>query len=96
MAGIGRDSANDAARFSACYSPRNSPVKAISSLYREMISVFIRTYHGDLAWLKYCLASVHRNLRGWAEIVVCIPEGQEALLEGIITTERVVTLPALS
>ena len=58
-----------------------------------MISVFIRTYHGDLAWLKYCLASVHRNLRGWAEIVVCIREGQEALLEGIITTERVVTCP---
>lgn len=56
-----------------------------------MTSIFVRTYHGDLAWLRYCLASIHRNLRGWSEIVVCIPQGQEGLLEGIVTTERIVT-----
>lgn len=55
-----------------------------------MVSVFIRTYHGDIAWLKYCLASVRRNLKGWTEIVVCIPKGQEALLDGIVPPEQVV------
>ncbi len=58
-----------------------------------MVSVFIRTYHGDIAWLKYCLASLRRNLKGWAEIVICIPEGQELLLKGVVTTERVVISP---
>jgi hypothetical protein len=59
-----------------------------------MISVFIRTYEGDLAWLSYCLASLHRNLAGWDEIVVCIPEGQAGKLKGVITDEKVVTCPA--
>lgn len=59
-----------------------------------MVSVFIRTYEGDLDWLKYCLASLHRNLNGWDEIVICIPEGQEHELRELITDERVVTCPA--
>jgi glycosyltransferase involved in cell wall biosynthesis len=58
-----------------------------------MVSVFIRTYEGDLDWLKYCLASLHRNLTGWDEIVICIPEGQEHKLRELITDERVVTCP---
>jgi glycosyltransferase involved in cell wall biosynthesis len=59
-----------------------------------MVSVFIRTYEGDLEWLSYCLASLHRNLSGWDEIVVCIPEGQADQLRGLITDEKVVTCPA--
>lgn len=55
-----------------------------------MISIFIRTYHKDIKWLDYCLASIHKNLTGWDEIVVCIPVGQESLLSSL-TTERVVT-----
>lgn len=58
-----------------------------------MISVYIRTYEGDLEWLRYCLASLHRNLTGWDEIVVCIPESQVDKLQPLITSERVVTCP---
>ena len=58
-----------------------------------MISIFIRTYEGDIEWLRYCLLSIHRNLVGWDEIVICIPKGQESKLAGLITTERVVLSP---
>lgn len=55
-----------------------------------MISIFIRTYHADIKWLNYCLKSIHKNLTGWDEIVICIPTGQEHLLSHL-TAERVVT-----
>lgn len=54
-----------------------------------MISIFIRTYQGDLEWLKYCLKSIHKNLKGWGEIVICIPTGQEHHLRHL-TQEKVV------
>lgn len=57
-----------------------------------MVSIYIRTYKRDIAWLDFCLQSLHRNLKGWDEIVVCIPKGQEHHLryaEGI----RIVTSP---
>ena len=55
-----------------------------------MVSIFIRTYHKDLKWLNYCLQSIHKNLVGWSEIVICIPTGQETLLSHL-TSEKVVT-----
>ena len=55
-----------------------------------MISIFIRTYHKDLKWLNFCLESIHKNLKGWDEIVICIPTGQESLLSHL-TQETVVT-----
>lgn len=55
------------------------------------VSIFIRTYHGDAEWLRYCLRSIHLNLSGWSELVVCIPRGQEACIRPMITDERVVT-----
>lgn len=55
-----------------------------------MFSIFIRTYHRDIKWLNYCLASIHKNLKGFDEIVVCIPTGQESLLSHL-TYEKVVT-----
>lgn len=55
-----------------------------------MVSIFIRTYHKDIKWLNYCLRSIHQNLTGWDEIVVCIPKGQEHLLSHL-TSEKVVT-----
>ena len=55
-----------------------------------MISIFIRTYHKDLKWLNYCLESIHKNLSGFSEIVICIPTGQETLLSHL-TSEKVVT-----
>jgi len=54
-----------------------------------MISIFIRTYHADIKWLNYCLKSIHKNLKGWDEIVICIPTGQEHLLNHL-TAEKVV------
>ncbi len=54
-----------------------------------MISIFIRTYHADINWLNYCLKSIHKNLKGWDEIVICIPTGQEHLLNHL-TAEKVV------
>jgi len=54
-----------------------------------MVSIFIRTYRNDLNWLDYCLKSIHKNLKGWDEIVVCIPTGQEHLLSHL-TAEKVV------
>lgn len=58
-----------------------------------MVSLYIRTFRGDICWLEYCLQSIHRNLRGWDEIIVCIPEGQEHHLAHL-TTERKVICPA--
>ena len=55
-----------------------------------MISIFIRTYHKDLKWLNYCLESIHKNLVGWSEIIICIPTGQETLLSHL-ASEKVVT-----
>lgn len=56
------------------------------------VSIFIRSYHKDIKWLNYCLQSIHKNLKGWDEIVVCIPIGQDALLSHL-TAEKVVTCP---
>jgi glycosyltransferase involved in cell wall biosynthesis len=36
------------------------------------------------------LQSIHKNLVGWSEIVICIPTGQESLLSHL-TSEKVVT-----
>ena len=55
-----------------------------------MVSIFIRTYHRDIKWLNYCLESIHKNLVGWSEIIICIPTGQETLLSHL-TSEKVVT-----
>jgi hypothetical protein len=55
-----------------------------------MISIFIRTYHNDIKWLNHCLKSIHQNLIGWDEIVICIPNGQEHLLRHL-TQEKIVT-----
>lgn len=54
-----------------------------------MISIFIRTYKNDLQWLHYCLKSIHKNLTGWDEIVICIPTGQQHLLNHL-TQEKIV------
>lgn len=55
-----------------------------------MVSIFIRTYEKDIKWLNYCLQSIHKNLVGWSEIVICIPKGQEHLLNHL-TNEKIVT-----
>ncbi len=65
-----------------------------------MVSIYIRTYKRDIAWLDFCLQSIQRNLKGWDEIVVCIPAGQEHHLryaEGVrIVDSDLVFLPGAS
>lgn len=56
------------------------------------VSIYIRTYKRDVAWLDFCLQSIHRNLKGWDEIIVGIPEGQEDHLR-FLESERKVTCP---
>ena len=56
------------------------------------VSIYIRTFKRDIAWLDFCLQSIHRNLKGWDEIVVCVPEGQAHHLR-YLTSERCVTSP---
>lgn len=57
-----------------------------------MVSIYIRTYKRDIAWLDFCLQSIHRNLKGWDEIVVGVPAGQEDHLR-FLETERKVSCP---
>jgi hypothetical protein len=57
-----------------------------------MVSIFIRTYKRDIAWLDLCLQSIRKNLKGWDEIIVCIPEGQEHHLR-YAKDVRIVTSP---
>ena len=57
-----------------------------------MVSIYIRTYKRDIAWLDFCLQSIHRNLKGWDEIVVGVPEGQEHHLR-YLEGERKVSCP---
>lgn len=45
-----------------------------------MVTIFIRTFKRDIVWLDYCLQSIHKNLKGWNEIIVCIPENQASHL----------------
>ncbi len=55
------------------------------------VSIFIRTYKRDVAWLDFCLQSIHANLKGWDEIVVAVPEGQEGHLSHLGSERRVTT-----
>lgn len=55
------------------------------------VSIFIRTYKRDVAWLDFCLQSIHANLKGWHEIVVAVPEGQESHLRFLGSERRVAT-----
>jgi len=55
------------------------------------VSIFIRTYRRDVVWLDFCLQSIHANLKGWDEIVVAIPEGQESHLRYLGSERRVST-----
>jgi hypothetical protein len=56
--------------------------------------IFIRTYHKDIEWLNYALASIHKHVRGWRNIVITIPHGQSHLLSHL-TAEQVIEVEDL-
>lgn len=54
-------------------------------------AIFIRTYKGDLEWLKYCLRSIHKFCTGFDEIIIAIPFNQaHFLIPFNLIRERVV------
>lgn len=56
--------------------------------------IFIRTYHKDLEWLGYALASIHKHVTGYRNIIVTIPVGQGHLLSHL-TAEKVIEVEDL-
>lgn len=57
-----------------------------------MIDIFIRTYSGDLEWLKYCLQSIDKFASGFNQVIIAIPENQRYLLDSWgLTKEKIVT-----
>lgn len=56
--------------------------------------IFIRTYKGDIEWLKYCLRSIDKFATGINNILICIPESQKEYLAPFgLTREKVITCP---
>jgi hypothetical protein len=57
-------------------------------------SIFIRSYQGDIQWLKYALQSIHKFCSGWDEIVIVVPKPQLSLFKELnLTVERLETCP---
>lgn len=54
-------------------------------------AIFIRSYHGDFKWLKYCLASIKKYARGFSEVVIVVPISSQRALKTskLITDEQV-------
>lgn len=55
------------------------------------VSIFIRSFEGDMPWLTYCLRSVHKFAMDFHEVVVAVPENTKV---DHLTKERVVFVKA--
>ena len=58
------------------------------------VDIFIRSYEKDFNWLAYALKSIHKNVRGYQQVIVAVPQGQGHLLSHL-TAERVIEVPDL-
>lgn len=47
------------------------------------IDIFIRTYHKDIDFLRYCLKSIAKYVTGHRRVIICIPEDEGYLLKDI-------------
>jgi hypothetical protein len=56
----------------------------------KKIDIFIRTYHKDLDFLKYCLRSIRKFVTGYNEIIICIPEQDAHLLDSWNLTQELI------
>lgn len=45
--------------------------------------LFIRSYHRDFEWLRYCLASIERYCRGFGAVIVVTPRSSEPWLRRV-------------
>lgn len=60
-----------------------------------ILDIYIRTYYKDLEWLKLCLRSISKFVTGHRKIIICIPEGQQHLIEvWNLTQEKIITCEA--
>jgi hypothetical protein len=57
-----------------------------------IVDIFIRTYSKDLEWLAYALKSIHKNVTGFRQVIVAIPN--DKLLKHL-TLEKVVEVEDL-
>lgn len=59
-------------------------------------SIFIRSYYGDLKWLKYCLKSIAKNWKeqSHGEVVVCFPNSDMERYGAEIKKEVLEALPS--
>lgn len=55
-------------------------------------SIYLRTYHKDIAWLHKALESIYKYCTGFKDIIICIPQSQRHLLNHL-TAEKIVTCP---
>ncbi len=46
-----------------------------------VVDIFIRSYHRDFDWLKWCLRSIAQHCRGFRDVVVVVPESSRARLD---------------
>jgi len=52
--------------------------------------IFLRTYHGDVGWLKYFLRSVQKYCSGVRKVIITIPDDQVDSLKPLNLTSEVV------
>lgn len=54
-------------------------------------AIFIRSWKNDFGWLAYALRSIQKFARGFCEVIVVVPEGQDGPLRNL-TAETVITV----
>jgi hypothetical protein len=52
------------------------------------IDIFIKSYRKDFQWLQYCLMSIRRNVTGYNNIILLIPEADKDLFDTRDLPER--------
>lgn len=52
------------------------------------IDIFIKSYHKDFQWLKYCLMSIKKNVTGYNNVILLIPEKGKDLFDTRDLPER--------
>ena len=52
------------------------------------IDIFIKSYRKDFNWLNYCLMSIKRNVTGYSNVILLIPEADKHLFDTRDLPER--------
>lgn len=57
-----------------------------------VIDIFIRSYEKDFVWLEYALRSIHKNVTGFRNIIVAVPDARPL---SHLTAEQVIEIEDL-